>query len=172
MILLMSVLNWSIHLIKPHELSIIEFLCPRYSFILTPLSIGCQTRMHSSRMRTVCCSGHLSCHACPPATHAPPPCMPPCHACPLPCMPPLLCMPPAMHASHNTCLPQYMPPCHACSLPHMPPCYACPSPHMPLPWMPPPHYACTPAMHAPPDRILDICLWKHYLSATTVADGN
>ena len=29
-------------------------------------------------MRTTRCSGHLSCHACPP----PPPRMPPCHACP------------------------------------------------------------------------------------------
>ena len=36
-----------------------------------------QTRMHSSRMRTVRCSGRLSCHAHPPAMHAPL-----CHACP------------------------------------------------------------------------------------------
>ena len=42
------------------------------------------TRMHSSRMRTVRCSGRLSCHTCTPS-----PCMPPytthaplCHACP------------------------------------------------------------------------------------------
>ena len=26
--------------------------------------------------------------------------------------------------------------------------------------------------HPPPDRILDTRLWKHNLSATTVADGN
>ena len=42
------------------------------------------TRMHSSRMHTACCSGRISCHACPPAMYAPT-----CHACPLPCM--LLC---------------------------------------------------------------------------------
>ena len=53
-----------------------------------------KTRMHSSRMCTIRCSGHLSCHACPPATHAP------CHTCPLPCMPP------TMHAPlHHTCPP-------------------------------------------------------------------
>ena len=39
-----------------------------------------ETRTHSSRMHTVCCSGCLSCHTpphhtCPPAIHAP------CHAC-------------------------------------------------------------------------------------------
>ena len=40
------------------------------------------TRMHSCRMRTVRCSGHLSCHTCP-----------------------LPCTPPAMHAPHHACLP-------------------------------------------------------------------
>ena len=47
--------------------------------------------MYSSRIRTIRCSGHLSCHACPPPPH-----MPPLHhACPpLPCMPPSSCMPP------------------------------------------------------------------------------
>ena len=71
--------------------------------------------MHSSRMRTVHCSGCLSCHACPlpcmpPAMHAP------CHACPLPCMPPamhthpspLSCTPPSPHMpcpTHPACLP-------------------------------------------------------------------
>ena len=74
-----------------------------------------KTRMHSSRMRTVRCSGRLSCHACPlPATHAPTamhvslPCMTPPHTppatyAPLPCIPPLPHMPP----------PPHMPPCHA-----------------------------------------------------------
>ena len=41
------------------------------------------TRMHSSRMHTICCSGLLSCHACPPCTppamHTTLPCMLPCH---------------------------------------------------------------------------------------------
>ena len=53
----------------------------------------------NSRMRTVRCSGCLSCHACPPPTmHAP------CHKCSLPRMPPVMhaplpCThPPAMHA--------------------------------------------------------------------------
>ena len=82
------------------------------------------TRMHSSRMRTVCYSGHLSYHA---------------RTRPLPHMPLAMHAPPAMHA----------PTTHA-------PCHACP-----------------PATHVPPlDRILDTRLWKHYLSATTVADGN
>ena len=94
--------------------------------------------MHSSRTRTVRCSGHLSCHACPlchahplamyapsithalchvplPATHtpsiyAPLSCTPPCHACP-----PLLHMPSAMHAPCHTPLP---PRIHA-PLPHI-----------------------------------------------------
>ena len=48
-----------------------------------------KTRMFSSRMRTVRCSGHLSYHAHPPAMHAPhhhtcPPLHTPCHACPHP----------------------------------------------------------------------------------------
>ena len=46
------------------------------------------TRMHSSRMRTICCSGHLSCHACPPAMHAPWHAPPAMHTTPSPCMPP------------------------------------------------------------------------------------
>ena len=66
--------------------------------------------MHSSSMYTICCSGHLFCHAPPPppphmslVTHAP------CHVCPLPHMLP------AMHTS----------------LPHMPPCNASPPTHAP-----------------------------------------
>ena len=95
--------------------------------------------MHSSRMHTICCSGHLSCHTCPmpnmsPTMYTTLPCMSPakhtpCHTCPLPCMPST----PTTYAT-----------CHACPPPHMPPSV---------------------------DRILDTCLWKHYLSATTVADG-
>ena len=122
---------------------------------LVPMFLRCQkdftahtiikvTRMHSSRMHTVRCSGRLSCHAAPhchaypPATHAPtmhpPPCMPP------------PCSPPATHAPP--------PPCMA-TLPCM----------LPLAMHPP--HACPPV-----DRILDTRLWKHYLPATTVADGN
>ena len=75
------------------------------------------TRIHSSRMHTAHCNCRFSCHACPPAMHAPH------HACPLPCMPP------AMHAL----------PCHAHPPPQTPPCHACPLPCMPpLPNMSPP----------------------------------
>ena len=74
------------------------------------------TRMHSIRMRTVCCRGHLSCHACPPPSHA---CstlqMSPATHAPSPCMPP------AMHP-HHTCLPCHAPP------PHMPPLPCMPNP--------------------------------------------
>ena len=49
-------------------------------------------------MRTVCCSGHLSCHACTP----------PCHACP----PPTAMQPLVMHAP----------------LPHIPPSHMLPPP--------------------------------------------
>ena len=81
--------------------------------------------MHSSKMGTVHCSGHLSCHkrmppppathapchACPPALHTPLPCMPPCHTCPLPCMLP---PPPPQwtefltHACENITFPQLL----------------------------------------------------------------
>ena len=114
-------------------------------------------RMHSSKMGIVHCSGHLSCHKrMPPPRHTCPlPCMPPCHAyppchthplghtCPLPCMPPCLAYP-LCHA----CSPR-----HTCPLPCMTPCHACSLPPAPM------------------DRVLDTYLWKHYLSATTVADG-
>ena len=106
--------------------------------------------MHSSRMRTVRCSGRLSCHAYPPppATHAP------CHICPLPYMPPdththtpLPCMPPlpCMSSCHTRPLATHAPPmhipCHAyLPLPHMPPTMHTPLPHMSsLPLMPPSH---------------------------------
>ena len=109
-------------------------------------------------MRTAHCSGRLSCHACPSATHAlpswPPVTHAPCHTCPpamhmspyhahpLPCMHPchtcmplLPCMPPTMHT-----------PCHACMplLPHTPPAMHAPSLPHPFPWT-------------------DRHLWKHYL---------
>ena len=82
-------------------------------------------RMYSSRMRTVRCSGRLSCHACPPL-----PCMPPathvhhahpCHTCPLAMhTPPPLCQAHPLHhapfATH-TPLAMHAPLCHACPLP-------------------------------------------------------
>ena len=104
------------------------------------------TRMQSSRMRTVRCSGRLTCQErTPPQTTHPPschvhplPCTPPaihapCHARPLPYMPPamhtpchthpLTCMPPLPHTA-----PCHAPSCHTCPLchtsplPHTPPC--------------------------------------------------
>ena len=100
-----------------------------------------KTRMHSSRMCTTCCRGHLSCHACPllcmPPPHMPPamhvpchtaPCHAiPCHTCPLPCMPPpchvcpLQCTSPAMHAPYHTCPPPLMSPTTQAPLPCNPP---------------------------------------------------
>ena len=70
------------------------------------LAIFCtliETRMHSSRMRTVHCSGRLSCHSCsPPHPH---------HACPSCHTHPLSCMPPPTHApSHAYTLPCTPPP--------------------------------------------------------------
>ena len=86
-------------------------------------SIDIVTRMHSSRMCTIHCSGRLSCHTCPlPTTHTH------CHAHPLPHMP----------ACHTSCLPCTCPPSH------MPPCHTClPATHVP-------YHTCSPAMHAPP----------------------
>ena len=69
-------------------------------------------------MRTVCCSGCLSCHTWP-----------------LPCTPPPPCTPPATHAPPAT----HGPLCHAHPLPHMPPATHAPLCHIyPLPCMPPP----------------------------------
>ena len=103
-----------------------------------------KTRIHSSRMRTVRCSGNLSCHACMLPCHACPlhpatqaPCHAhPHHACPLPHMLPAMqatpchIYPPAMHTrlpchplAHHSCH-MYMPSaathasCHACLPPH------------------------------------------------------
>ena len=54
------------------------------------------TRVHSSRMRTVCCNGRLSCLTCPPQPHTPPPMhVPSTHA---PCHAPPAMHAPAMHA--------------------------------------------------------------------------
>ena len=71
------------------------------------------SRMHSSRMRTIHCSGHLSSHASPPTMHAPchtcppPPHTPYCHACPPPCMPPFTVHAPfaAVHTLLLPCTP-------------------------------------------------------------------
>ena len=123
------------------------------------------TRMHSSRMCTVCCSGHLSCHACLL------PCMPPplCHACPPPCTPHathapchahlLLCTPPTMHAP-LPCIPPAM---HTLTvmhalLPHMSPCYTCPPCHV----------------QPPLDRMTDACegITFSQLLLRTVMSGN
>ena len=62
-----------------------------------------EKRMHSSRMRTVHCSGRLSCHACPLATHLPV-CMRPTMYAPLPHMPPAMHAPGHAHP-HHTCPP-------------------------------------------------------------------
>ena len=77
------------------------------------------TRMHSSRLRTIRCSGRLSCHAHPPATHGPLPCIPP----------PFTCMPPATHGP-NTHAPHHVCPPRPCMSPimHAPPRHAHPPP--------------------------------------------
>ena len=107
--------------------------------------------MHSSRMCTTNCSGHLSCHACPPC-HTHPNCQscPPYHACSLPCMPP------AMYSPHHASLPGHTcPSSHACPLPCIPPTMqASLATHAP------------PAMHVPPATHppwTDRHLWKHNL---------
>ena len=119
--------------------------------VLEIYRIRFRTRMHSSRMRTARCSGHLSWHACPChpplAMYAPyhthsPLHMPPCHT------------PPAMHTPTMHTPSTYVPhvthtPCHAHPPSHAPPAmhvpyYAHPRPCTPSPWpcMPP-------ATHAP-----------------------
>ena len=91
-------------------------------------------------MRTICCSGCLSCHACmppspathtPSAKHAPPLCA--VHA-PMPCMLPMPCtfLP---HTPPATLPPMHVP--HACLLPCTPPAaHAKHLPCTPLPCMP------------------------------------
>ena len=125
------------------------------------------TRMHSSRMRTVRCSGRLSCHTCPPSMHVPS-AIPPCHTCPCHVCPPPS---PATHAYRcHACpsamdAPRHVCPCHACPHPamHVPTAMHTPATNAPLPCMPP--------RHARPYGQNDRRLWKRYLSATTVVDG-
>ena len=103
---------------------------------------------------------HVPCHTCLP-----------CHAHPRHTSLPTMHASPAMHT-----------PYHACPLPHNPPAMHAPCHTSPLPCMPPathaPCHTWPPALHSPHqasppvDRILDRRLWKHYLSGTTVADGN
>ena len=125
-------------------------------------------RMHFSRMRTVRCSGRLSCHAYLSFTsmHTPMPHISPCHACPLPHMPT------AMHTSCHAC-PHHTCPCHTCPLQCIPPppctpnnpamhtsCHTRPLSSIPL------------TMHASCGQN-DRHLWKYYLSANiaNVAEG-
>ena len=109
-------------------------------------------------MRTIHCSGRLSCHACHP------PQMPPAMHTPLPCMPPFTMPAPFIpHIPPSPCKPP--PFCHTCP----------PLPCIPLsPCMSPLCHAHPLSLCMPPcgqnDRH-DRCLRKHYLSATTVADG-
>ena len=89
-------------MLTPHR-TLLRAMVQKEKFLTLTSSILKLTRMHSSRMCTVRCSGHLSYHphplqCMPPATHTPL-----CHACPLPHMSPathapLLLIPPAMHA--------------------------------------------------------------------------
>ena len=106
--------------------------------------------MHSSRMRTIHCSGRLSCHTCPlPTTHTH------CHAHPLPHMP--ACQTHAAchaHVPYHTCHPAI----HAC-LPHMPPAmHMSPTTHAPLPCMLPPLLCVSPHMPLTP------LLWTEFLT--------
>ena len=109
-------------------------------------------------MHTAHCNCHFSCHTCPsPAIHASLPQPPrhtcsPCHACPPAIHAPMPCMPP-----YHTC-----PPATHIPLPHMLPCHACPpamhaschvyppATHAPLPHTPPATHAPLPCWHACP----------------------
>ena len=120
----------------------------RKEWVLVPVPVSDQcewtflhTRMHSSRMHTVRCSGLLSCHTCPPCHTHPLVMHAPCHACP-----PCHAHPPAMHTPLPSTSPAMHPPAAIFTM-HTPP----PSPSIP-PWT-------------------DRRSWKHYLSTTTVADG-
>ena len=82
---------------------------------------------------------------------------------------------PAMHAPLQCKPSATYTPCHACPPAMYAPCHACP---LPLPCMFTCH-TCPPAMHAtsiqtppPVNRMTDRQVWKHYLSATSFADGN
>ena len=112
-----------------------------YKYSMFGISARNAQNVKSQQMHTICCSGHISCHACLPH-----------HASHLPHMP-LPCTPPAMHYPHYHICPPAM---HA-SLPHMHPAM-----HVPHHTCPPATYApchtCPPAMHAPPvDRMTDRC---------------
>ena len=74
----------------------------------------------------------------------------------LPCTPPWHTNHPAIHAPPA----MHAPSCHA----HSSPCIPLFTMHAPL------CHACPPLPHMPPGQS-DRRLWKHYLSATTVADG-
>ena len=136
----------------------------QYWHLVTWNQKSIKTRMHSSRMRTIRCSGRLSCHVHPPATRPPPLChvhpllhAPPamhalCHAHPLPCIPP-------PHSDESmVCFHKWF----LCtpSLPCMPP-----SPHI-FPFAmhtsftthTPLRHACRPSPYThPPDRMTDAC---------------
>ena len=105
-----------------------------------------KARMHSSRMCTVRCSGHFSCHT-HPLPHIP------CHAHPPPPCMPLPHMPPTMNAPHHA------PSCMAPTLPHMPPAISAPS------------HALFPDHAHPPsyeqNELTDRCK-KHYLATTSL----
>ena len=81
---------------------------------------------------------------------------------------------PIMHVPHHACPLPCTPTCHEC------PCQSChPALHATLPCMSPAmHTLPTPTMHTcplpctPPRGQNNRHLWKHNLSATTVADGN
>ena len=105
----------------------------------------------------------FSCHA-PPPTHTPTAMHAPCHTCHLSCMPPPY-MPPAMHTLPLPCM---SPSPHTLLVTHTPPHHACPflATHAPF------HHTCPPPLHHARPLWTDSCLWKHFLSATTVADGN
>ena len=127
--------------------------------------------MHSSRMHTVCCSGHLSCHACPPTMHTP------CHTHTTDTHTPATHAPIPHHAHPSPFMPLAMHtpttqvPCDACPLPCTLPYYACP----PAMYAPPPHtsWPCMspmPCIPPPPvDRLTDAC--ENNLSATAVANS-
>ena len=90
-------------------------------------------------------------------------------------------MPTVRCSDHLSCQ-AHMPPSPAIHIPcHTHPCHACPPATNALPTMHAPCHThthalpCIPPCHTHPfplDRILGTRLWKHYLSATTVEDGN
>ena len=80
--------------------------CLRLRVVITP-----KTRMYSSRMRTVRCSGCLSCHAFPHLPCMTPDKHDPCHERPLPCTHPATHPPTTegmIHACENITFPQLL----------------------------------------------------------------